>query len=600
MMNIVFLVTGLMFITLLLIIFYSRESIQSIENKYFSLLAKINLTGYIVELLLQISIRNLGPNTNLSQIVNRVYLSFYLLYFGIFTIYTFVISLNKKELELYKKRIKLAKIVIPVSIILGSILVMILPQAILYDGIKMYSYGAAVNVVKYALFIYVFVCMILLIINIKDLKEKKFFPIFLVIFFLTLNGIIQTLDPSIVIGLMVGTFVCYTMFFTIENPDLKMLNELYKNRELMEQGYEDKYNFLFEITQEARNPIININKVCSELKSIDLPNMAKEKVDTLYNLTRQLDFSINGILNISSLDIQKLKIINSKYEIDKLCNDLKIRIKPDLKDNVNFQVFMPKQLPTLYGDYMKIRQILYSLLTNACKNTNNGSINLRVNLIEKYDVCRIIYSISDTGKGMSIDKINDILSATGELDRTEIEILDKKEYNFKVCQKVAKVMGGNIMIKSAVNKGTEVIFTIDQRVFHKEEQSFLTKFENNIINYRKVLLISQRKNIINSIKKKLSSQKITCSTLFNGLDAVDRIKSGRKFDFIIVDDEMTELTGITVLHKLKELKDFDTPVIIMIGNDKENIKEHYIEDGFNDYILVDNLDNDLNKIIDKY
>ena len=198
---------------------------------------------------------------------------------------------------------------------------------------------------------------------------------------------------------------------------------------------------------------------------------------------------------------------------------------------------------------------------------------------------------------MSIDKINDILSATGELDRTEIEILDKKEYNFKVCQKVAKVMGGNIMIKSAVNKGTEVIFTIDQRVFHKEEQSFLTKFENNIINYRKVLLISQRKNLINSIKKMLSSHNITCSTLFNGLDAVDRIKSGRKFDFIIVDDEMTELTGITVLHKLKELKDFDTPVIIMLDTDKDNIKDHYLEDGFNDYLLTDDLDNELDRIV---
>ena len=95
----------------------------------------------------------------------------------------------------------------------------------------------------------------------------------------------------------------------------------------------------------------------------------------------------------------------------------------------------------------------------------------------------------------------------------------------------------------------------------------------------------------------LSSHNITCSTLFNGLDAVDRIKSGRKFDFIIVDDEMTELTGITVLHKLKELKDFDTPVIIMLDTDKDNIKDHYLEDGFNDYLLTDDLDNELDRIV---
>ena len=585
------------FSILIMILFFQKEQAKNIETKIYKFLLVSNFIGLIIDILCTYASMIYTIQPFISEIIYKSYLVYLLTWTAFFTYYVYRISTtNLPNITSGIKKIIIAFC----SLIIIFVFFLPIEVVIKNDFQTRYTTGVSVFYTYIVSGILVFIMSLILFKNRKNIKKKKYIPVFVFFVVGTFAIILQFVRPELLIITYIETLICVIMYFTIENPDLKMLNELYKNRELMEQGYEDKYNFLFEITQEARNPIININKVCSELKSIDLPNMAKEKVDTLYNLTRQLDFSINGILNISSLDIQKLKIINSKYEIDKLCNDLKIRIKPDLKDNVNFQVFMPKQLPTLYGDYMKIRQILYSLLTNACKSTNNGSINLRVNLIEKYDVCRIIYSISDTGKGMSIDKINDILSATGELDRTEIEILDKKEYNFKVCQKVAKVMGGNIMIKSAVNKGTEVIFTIDQRVFHKEEQSFLTKFENNIINYRKVLLISQRKNLINSIKKMLSSHNITCSTLFNGLDAVDRIKSGRKFDFIIVDDEMTELTGITVLHKLKELKDFDTPVIIMIGNDKENIKEHYIEDGFNDYILVDNLDNDLNKIIDKY
>ena len=96
MMNIVFLATGFIFILLLLIIFYSKESIQSTENRYFSLLAKINLVADIVETVLQLSTRYMGPNEAFPLIINRLYLSFYFIYFGIFSIYTFIISLEKR------------------------------------------------------------------------------------------------------------------------------------------------------------------------------------------------------------------------------------------------------------------------------------------------------------------------------------------------------------------------------------------------------------------------------------------------------------------------------------------------------------------------
>ena len=173
MINIVFLVTGFMFILLLLLIFYSKKFIKTIENRYFRLLAIINLIGYLVELILQLSIRNLGPNEMLPLVVNRIYLSFYFIYFGIFTIYTFIISFNKNSGEIYKKRISIAKKIILSSIIIGSILVFILPQKIFYDGLKMYSYGVAVDVVKYGLFLYVFVCMMLLLLNTKHLNDKQ-------------------------------------------------------------------------------------------------------------------------------------------------------------------------------------------------------------------------------------------------------------------------------------------------------------------------------------------------------------------------------------------------------------------------------------------
>ena len=99
---------------------------------------------------------------------------------------------------------------------------------------------------------------------------------------------------------------------------------------------------------------------------------------------------------------------------------------------------------------------------------------------------------------------------------------------------------------------------------------------------------------------KLTDNNITYSNLYYGKDAIDRIKAGKKFDFILVDDEMKEMSGFMTLKGMEEVPGFNTPVIIMLGEDKENIKDHYLDDGFSDYILMDNLDSELDRIINKY
>ena len=156
------------------------------------------------------------------------------------------------------------------------------------------------------------------------------------------------------------------------------------------------------------------------------------------------------------------------------------------------------------------------------------------------------------------------------------------------------------MIKSNVGEGTEIILTIDQKVYHEQENSILNQYENAIANYRKVLIVSQNKDKLGIIKKKLTDNHITYSNLYYGADAIDRIKAGKKFDFILVDDEMAEMSGFMTFKGMKEVPGFKMPVIVMLKKDKENIKEHYLNDGFSDYLLLDNLENELDRIIEKY
>lgn len=587
---------------LLTITFFTKKKIMLIENKIYGYLIISNLIGTILGTSCYYTILNRNKFPFLNEIVSHGIILYFLIWISLFTIYVFIISYNKngKTQGQFKSFCKnLISIVCAVDVVC-AIFIIVLP---LYyhsiDGV-VYSYGPSATYM-YLVFAGFIVSFFIAIIKSKNkFKNRKFVPVIAFSILGTIVAVIQKINPGLLLTTAMETFITFLMYFTIENPDVSMLNELYKNKELMEQNYEDKYNFLFEMTAEARNPIVNINRVCNEIRHEDDKNKVKEGLLTIGNLTRQLDFSINNILNISSLDVQKIKIINNKYDLEKMCHDIEMKIKHEVKPSVNFILTLPKQIPILYGDYMKIRQIIYSLLINSCKNTESGSINMKVNLIEKYDVCRVVFNISDTGRGMSIEKINEIISSTGELDKNEIDNLEKKEYNLSVCQKIMKIMGGNLMIKSNLGEGTEVVLVIDQRVSHEKEKSILTQYEQAISSYRKVLIVAQNKELISMLKKKINPKEITTSVLYYGMDAVDKIKSGKKYDFILVEDEMKEISGFMTLKEMQKVKDFDIPTVIMLKEDKEHIKEHFLDDGFADYILVDNLDTELERIINKY
>ncbi len=585
---------SIIYVIALIIIYYSKERIRTKETMIYKTILFTNLIGLICQSMCRIVST---PSANNNPVFVDIVLKNFLLYFIAFAalLVIYFIAISKKDND------KIIKITIIVYAILG-IIVYFLPISLHIDLEKdvMYSYGLAANYTYVIGGLTSLIIIVMLIKEIKKVSKKKLLPLLLYLILSAIAIVIQRLNPEFMLICYVETFLCFVMYFTIENPDIRMLNEMYKNKELMEQGYEDKYNFLFEMTQEARGPLVNINSLSNSLRMEEDKDKIKDGLLTLNNMVRQLDFSINNILNISSLDVQKIKVVDNKYDLEKLCRDLEVRIKPEIKSDVTFNLSMPKQMPILLGDYMKIRQILYSLLINSCKNTENGSINMKVNLIEKYDVARVIFNVSDTGMGMPIEKINEILSSTGSLDQTEIDNLEKKEFNVKVCQKVVKIMGGNLMIKSNIGEGTEVILTIDQKVFHEKDNSILNQYENVISNYRKVLIVSQNKDKLAIIKKKLADSHITYSNLYYGKDAIDRIKSGKHFDFILVEDEMKEMTGFMTLKEMQKLKDFKIPVIIMLNEDKDHIKDHYLDDGFTDYLLLDNLESELDRIIEKY
>ena len=579
------------FIALLNIVFFKKERFNTLENKIYSYLILTSLFGTMIGVPCYYFMKYRELFGVFNVITSKAYLVYLVMWLMIFTLYILLITV---------KNIDKNKLIKNIFIITGILLVgvVLLPLYYYSDDTLVYSYGPSTNLMYVISSIFILIVIGCMIKNFKSLRQKKFIPITAFLVVGTVIMIIQKMNPGLLLLTFGEAFITFLMYFTIENPDVKQINEMARNNEIVEQTYIDKSNFLFEMTGEVREPLNNIRKLCDTIQNEKDEDVIKSNVKYINNSIRQLDFIVNNVLNVSSLDVQKVKFLNNRYNLKMIYDDLVKRVEPSVNSNVEFRSSILNKVPYLYGDNIKIKQVLYSILMNAVKKTEKGFIEFNVNTIEKYDVCRVIFTVSDSGIGIGIDKINEILSVTGELNKDDIVNLEKSEFNIELCQKIIKSLGGNLLIKSKLDKGTEVILTLDQKIYReKEEKTF--NYESAVTT-KKVLLVNQDKDITNVFKKIYKENDINISYLLYGMDAVDRIKSGKKYDYIIIEDDMRVISGYETLKRLKTIDNFSIPCIVILNSSKNKIKEHYLKDGFSDYILTDDLRNEIKRIIEKY
>ena len=581
------------FIALLTVVFFSKKRFVSVENKVYSYLILTSLFGTIVGVPCYYFMKDFEIFKVANAITSRAYMVYLVTWITLFTSYIFLISIKKIDKKKVFKNFTFIYLIL-------DVLVCVLPLNYYNDNGVVYSYGLSANFMYLVSALAIIIILVCLFANIRYIKEKKFIPIFAFIVVGTVVMLIQKANPGLLLITFGEAFITFLMYFTIENPDLQMINELYKNKILVEKSFEDKSNFLFNMTQEVRKPITNMRNILSVLKTSDDIKEIKQGIKLMDSNSKQLDFIVNDVLDVTTLDSRNIKIVNNRYNIYNLFKDIEYRMSEYKKDEVAFRFKIDESIPILYGDSIKLKQIIMSILLNSVKKTNSGFIELSVNSIIKYDVCRLIITVEDSGVGMSIDKVNDLLVTTNELSVDDIKNLEKLDLNLKACQKSIKLLGGNLMIKSEVGKGTEVIITIDQNVYeNKKTEKIMDKYEHILFNLPKVLIVSESEKEIANIKDRLDKN-IMVSTSLYGQDAISKIKSGKSYDLILIADDMKNMSGLATLQELEKIEGYKIPTVVLLKETKEHIKDHYKEDGFTDYILLSNLDVELKKVIDKY
>ena len=605
MWNILFLCQGFIFTILLFIIFKSKRRIVSEENRLFNIMTIENLITYIIEILLQLAIRHYGGENIISFALGRFYLVGIHVWFCLFSLYVYYISRAKKIVDLGKRKRKYnqTRKTFDGVIIIGSLLYLTLPMSIMYNGEIMYSYGIATNVLKGALGLGLFFWLILLILNIKDAIKKQYVPIYVVIILLIVNVVLQTQNPSILIATFMMGFTLYIMYFTIENPDLQMIEQLNIERDRADKANNAKTEFLSSMSHEIRTPLNAIDGFSQLILEEDNIDTIKEEAKDIMSASKNLLEIVNGILDISKIEADKLEIINVEYEPKQIFEEVATLAKSRIGEKpVEFKEHIAEDLPDyLNGDYTRIKQITLNLLTNAVKYTKDGFVDYSVRCVKQGDICRLIIMVKDTGIGIKSENIDKLFSKFERFDKEQNITIEGTGLGLAITKKLVDLMHGKIIADSRYGTGSIFAVVIDQKIVNKVKKVEAVQQENKTtFETARILVVDDNKINLKVASKLLNTYKVQTETIDSGFGCIEKIKSGTLYNLILMDDMMPKMSGTETLKKLKEIDGFNIPVIALTANAIAGMKEKYISEGFNDYISKPIDKKELERVLNKF
>ena len=583
---------GMVFCILLMVIYFSKKKINSMENKIYSYIVLVTFLSCIAETYSFILVQNGVDSYSFNYLLSlKILFSCFFSWVYLFTIYILLVTMDGKKKEESIKSIIKNSILFLLLII--AIDVLLLPITVTKVGQMLLPSGMAVNLIYASVTICVITMIVMFFKNVKYVNNKKFIPLYLLIVSFVLIVLIQKLVPNLLIINGAFVFITFVMYFTIENPDVKVIDELNKNRILVNKTTEEKSNFLFLASNQIKTPINELEKISKQALETNNIDDAKEKIKEIQNITQNLSIIVNNVLDISSLTNSSIKMISEKYNLESLIKKIQLLEKNKLNDNVEFRVEITDTIPKyMYGDSKLLEQVLISILENSIKYTKEGFIELRLNTIIKYDMARLIFTIEDSGLGMSTSKVNELLLQDSDLTENETKRLETNNVNMNTIKKLVAKLGGYFTIKSEIGKGTEIKVVIDQKIDNSEIIDV-----NNYTNKEKVLVATTDKNLKNKIVINLDKRGYAIDTSAYSNDILDRVRLFDKYTYIIIDDAMDK-RALEILKELKKNPKFNNKVIVMIDKSLELVKDDLIKDGFYDCIFKEEIDKELERILD--
>ena len=538
---------SLFYSILLMIVFFTKRRLSSIENRVYGALIISNFIGIVIAIACYITVSNYETLVVLNYVVSRLYLMYLVFFIFVFFYYLITILYQNKKVVNYSFNFLIIAFLIISLIIFG------LPLYYHNTDGAVYSYGPAANLVYVIATISMVTWSFLLIKNYKSIKNKKFLPIILFIIGAMVVTIVKKLNPSLLLMTSMETFVTVIMYFTIENPDLKMLESYHDAKQYAEDLNIEKQMFIYNISQDMKIPLIKTSKYCEDLLYSDDLNTYKNGIRSIKSECNSMIQKINSIYDIDINDIKNIDTDNTKYNLSNLLKLVTSNVKKDIEESnkkIQFITSIDDTLPKeLIGDITRLKEVLNKLFKLSIKDTKEGFIEFKVQGLVKGNICRLMISLEDSGKGIETEKLEEMLSK------------DAKENDLGNARKIINILGGNLIVSSNVGVGTKVNIVLDQEIPVSNKKD-LDKYEDSYFDKKNILVLGGSADERKIFMREIDEYNGVMETAESINEVIESIKKHKRYYAIIIDGDIKYHTIKEVVEKLKNIKGFNSNIIV--------------------------------------
>ena len=604
-------ISSLLYVSFIAFIYFRKKKINTLENGIYTSLLLFMLLTIIMDLISTVYALN-NPITFTTEILIKAYLWLLISWVYIFSYYVFAISapysagaIDFKD-HPNKQYFKRAKTLTTVGITVICLWISLVDINI-YVNREIYFYDGPAMIIAYiSTAIGVITWVGMLIKNRKNIKNKKYIPVFAFFILAILTIISQILIPNISLVTPMAAFITVLIYFTLENPDLHMIEKLNVTKEEAETANTAKTDFLSSMSHEIRTPLNAIIGFSQALAKEDISGRAKDEIKDILTASNNLLDIVNGILDISKIEANKIEIVNVDYSTRKLIKDTSSLINARIGSKlIDFKMEIDEKLPkVLHGDSMRVKQILINLLTNAVKYTKEGHIKLTIKAAKRNENCRLTIIVEDTGIGMTEEDLEKIFTKFQRFNMNKNVNVEGTGLGMAITKGLVEMMNGEISVQSKYGKGSIFTVEIDQQFSTKKVEEIEEQVESNIETFnaagQKVMVVDDNKINLKVAERLLREYNVSVELVVSGKECINRILDGKKYDLIFLDIMMPKMKGPEVLQNLRNIIGFKTPVVALTADVISGMEEKYISQGFDDCLPKPIIEEELYHILRKY
>ena len=568
MYSICFTIAGVIFSILLFIIYSSKTNFSISENKiYHSIIITTIITG-LIEIYSFILVRNNIPeNSNLYLFALKFLFLGFVTWLYLFTLYTVIVTLKLKDKDNDKCRIIL--VISSIIFTILSIITITLPISINKVGDLLLPTGSGVEVI-YLLAVLCFIIMIIAIIsNHRELKNKKYYPVYFLLAILGIMILIQKIFPDLLLINFSLSIIIYIMYFTIENPDIKLSKELKYTKELLNKRNELASNTINNLIISIKEPLTEIANFSNKKINKNNISLSLEEIKELQKTTLSLVDKVNKVMDITRIESSDYSIKERKYQTSNLIDNIKGILEKNNKE-VNYEIStLPK---ILYGSDTNIVQTFSYLVDFISKNFENYTLSIKISNLLVRNKCHLKFSLVVDSKYNNLDMY----------EKDNKYTLSNKSIEYEIYEKLIDLQRGHNFISK---DGSKVIFEFS---LYQRQEEVKEINDNEEIEYfdasdKNVLVALNSHNDIRNLSELLMNYNVNITTAGSVNELNELLSSNKTFDLVFLSEHIYGIDNYDIkntndfkkaINKLSLVAGYKLEIVLVTLNDyqKENIE----------------------------